>query len=404
MNQHDEAVFHLRRATELNPASSAAWGNLAKVMMELGRVDEVVEALERVIAIVPDKALYYRSLSEAWRFTPGDRHLTALETIARDGEALPPESRVEIHFALAKALDDIGDVERSFDHLLLGNRLKRASISYDEAFLLDQFERVRAAFTPELMQRLAGLGHGSAEPVFILGMPRSGSTLVEQILASHPAVTAAGELDGFAQTVTAVLGPHFPAGMAGVAAADLRQMGAAYLETVHLGPLSDGTGKAVRFTDKMPVNFVFAGLIHLALPRARIIHTRRDPVETCLSCFSKFFVNFQPFTWDLAELGRYWRAYDAMMEHWRRVLPPHVLLEVDHQAVVDDLEGQARRMVAHCGLDWDPACLDFHRAPSPVRTASWAQVRRPIYRKAAERWRVYGDRLAPLLEALAGKV
>ncbi len=400
LNRHDEATVHLRRATELTPASSAAWSNLAKTMMEVGQVDEVVEALERVIAMAPDKARYYRSLSEAWRFTPGDRHLTALEEMARNVESLPADSRIEIHFAMAKAMDDIGEYGRAFDHLLQGNRLKRTSIAYDEDFFFEQFERIRAAFTPELIGRLGGLGHDSAEPVFILGMPRSGSTLVEQILASHPAVAAAGELDTFSQTVGAVLGPRFPAD---ITAPDLQRVGAAYLDAVHLEVPGNTARAAIRFTDKMPVNFVFAGLIHLALPRARIIHTRRDPVDTCVSCFSKFFVNSQPFAWDLGELGRYWLAYDALMRHWRQTLPPEVLLEVDYQAVVDDLEGQARRLLAHCGLDWDPACLDFHRTPRPVRTASWAQVRQPIYRNAVGRWHAYDDRLAPLLEALQGK-
>ena len=369
--------------------------------MDLGRADEVVEALERVIAISPEKARYYRVLSEARRFTPGDRHLAALEEMARTADALPANSRIELHFALAKALDDVGEVDRAFDHLTQGNRLKRESISYDEEFLLGQFERVHTAFTPELITRLSGFGHGSAEPVFILGMPRSGSTLVEQILASHPAVAAAGELDTFSQTAGAVLGPRFPADMANLTPQDLERVGSAYLDAVHLEAPRTLPPRP-RFTDKMPVNFVFAGLIHLALPQARIIHTRRDPIDTCMSCFSKFFVNSQPFAWDLGELGRYWRSYDALMRHWRRVLPPGVLLEVDYQTVVDDLEGQARRLVAHCGLDWSPACLDFHRTPRPVRTASWAQIRRPIYRDAIGRWRAYGDRLAPLLDALEG--
>ena len=173
---------------------------------------------------------------------------------------------------------------------------------------------------------------------------------------------------------------------------DFRDLGARYLaEIERLAPDS------IRITDKMPTNFIFAGLIHLALPNAAIIHTVRDPVDTCLSCFSKLFTEGQHHTYDLAELGRYYRHYQALMAHWHRVLPPDRILDVRYEDVVADLEGQARRIIAHCGLDWDPRCLAFHQTERPVRTASAAQVRQPIYNSAVGRWRVHEEALRPLL-------
>ncbi|HLN25565.1 MAG TPA: sulfotransferase [Patescibacteria group bacterium] len=400
LKRPDEAVHHHRRATELGPDNAEFWSNLAKATMELGRVGEVAHALEQAIAAAPTKAPYYRSLSEARRFTPGDRYLTAMQDMARSAGSLPESEQVELHFALAKALDDVGEYGEAFDHLRQGNALRRGAVVYDEAAVLGRLDRIRTAFTPELIKRLAGQGDPSAEPVFILGMPRSGSTLVEQILASHPAVMAAGELDTFDQTVAALAGARFPDAIGELTGDDLRHIGATYLDSVHREVKPGMNASVLRITDKMPNNFVYAGLIHLAFPRARIIHTRRDAVDTCLSCFSKYFVDSQPFSWDLGELGRYWRGYDALTRHWAEVLPADVFLNVDYHAVVDDLEGQARRLLDHCHLEWDPACLEFHRGARPVRTASWAQVRQPLYRNAVGRWHAYGDRLAPLLEAL----
>jgi hypothetical protein len=232
-------------------------------------------------------------------------------------------------------------------------------------------------------------------------MPRSGSTLVEQILASHPKIFGAGELNDFG-TAVARLGDRarapFPELVRAMSEEDLRQLGTNYLDaTTALAP------EAARITDKMPFNFHFVGLIHLALPHARIIHTRRDPVDTCLSCFSTLFTAGQPYGYDLGELGRYYRGYAALMQHWRNVLPNGVMLEVQYEELVDDLEDQARRLVAHCGLDWDETCLAFHKTQRPVLTASATQVRQPIYKSAVGRWRVYEEFLGPLTRALAGE-
>jgi Sulfotransferase family len=308
---------------------------------------------------------------------------------------------MELHFALGGAYEGLAQHDRAMDHWLRGNALKRRLIGYDEAAALGTFERIAAAFTPELMRRNAGGGDPSPLPIFIVGMPRSGTTLVEQVLASHPQVFGGGERRDLTSAMADVFGrdteaAHFAERLAALTSEDFRRIGAAYLARVT--PLAPA---AQRITDKMPANFRFVGIIHLALPNARIIHIRRDPVDTCLSCFSKLFGGKQPYSYDLAELGRYYRAYERLMAHWREALPADAMLEVQYEELVSAFAPQARRIVAHCGLEWDEACLAFHRTERPVRTASAAQVRQPIYQNAVGRGRAYGSMLAPLLEALS---
>jgi hypothetical protein len=230
-------------------------------------------------------------------------------------------------------------------------------------------------------------------PVFVVGMPRSGTTLVEQVLASHPAVYGAGELRHL-QTLTDGAGA-FPQAIPGLTAVQFAAMGDAYLAKIM--PLAQDRRHVV---DKMPANFLRAGLIRLILPEARIIHCRRDPVDTCLSCYSKLFAAEQPYTYDQTELGRFHLDYQRLMAHWRAVLPASHFIEVDYEAVVVDLETEARRLLAFLDLPWDDACLRFHETARPVRTASVNQVRLPVYRTSSGRWRAHAAQLGPLLEAL----
>ncbi|MDZ7830073.1 MAG: sulfotransferase [Halofilum sp. (in: g-proteobacteria)] len=228
-------------------------------------------------------------------------------------------------------------------------------------------------------------------------MPRSGTTLVEQMLASHPRVHGAGERPDLRALIERADRDHdapFPQWVAALAPGETASLGRAYCRMV-----VDPHG-ADRVTDKMPANFAYAGLIRLALPNARIIHVRRDPADTCVSCFTYLFSGRQGFTYDLRDLGRYYRAYDALMAHWRDVLPGDFLLEVPYEELVDEPARWIEWMLSHCGLEWDDACLQFHRSERAVRTASAEQVRQPVYRSAIGRWRTYREHLSPLFEAL----
>jgi tetratricopeptide (TPR) repeat protein len=396
LKRHEEALASHDQALAIQPDFAEAHHGRATLLSTFGRIKEAQHVLEKAIELAPRKALFYNSLAFSKRFVDGDPHLTLVEALARDMESLPEEDQIYLHFVMGKVYADLGQHERSFSHLIEGNALKRKQIVYDEAAALAQVERMRQLFTAEAMRKGRGFGDRSTVPVFIIGMPRSGTTLVEQILASHPKIYGAGELDDFQIVLANLRGSVRSRG--GFGAEDLRQIGARYLERVRaIAPAAE------RITDKMPGNYLYAGLIHLALPNARIIHIRRDPLDTCLSCFSLLFTrNLLPFTYDLTELGRYYRAYATLMEHWREVLPLEQMLEVHYEELVANFEPLVRRIVAYCGLEWDDACLEFNKTQRPVRTASVVQVREPIYRSSIRRWRPYEGMLRPLIKALEG--
>ncbi len=396
----DEGVAASQQAIVLKPNLAMAQNNLAMALQQLGRLPEARSALEQAIRLSPRNPRYRRNLADITRFVAGDHRLTEMEQLADDSSSLSIDEQIDLHFALGKAYDDVGRHTEAFRQWLDGNALKRREIVYNEAARLGVMDGARAEFTADLIRKWQNVGNPSPLPIFIVGMMRSGSTLVEQILASHPQVFGGGELAYFplaAQELrTKTNGPATsPQVLSALTGEDYRDLGTRYLAEIER--LAPG---ARHITDKAPINFIFAGLIHLALPNAPIIHTVRDPVDTCISCFSRLFTEEQNHTFDLAELGRYYRHYQALMAHWRRVLPPGRILDVRYEDVVADLEGQARRIIAHCGLDWDARCLAFHQTERPVRTASTAQVRQPIYNNAIGRGRVYTQFLAPLLAEL----
>jgi tetratricopeptide (TPR) repeat protein len=394
----DEALANYEKALALKPEFAEALDRKGRALLELGRLAEASDAIEKAIKLAPAKTSFYLNLALSRRMIPGEPHVRAMEELAAEMSSLAADEQIDLNFALGKALADGGDHEQSFRRLLDGNAMKRKQIAYDEAASLGLFERTRTTFTAELLREKAGHGEPSSVPVFIVGMPRSGTTLTEQILASHPKVFGAGEIDDFGR-LAANLAGVYPEAASLMSGEQFRALGAAYL-----GRIAGAAPATERVTNKMPDNFVLAGLIHLALPNARIIHTRRDPVDTCLSCFTNLFAGSLGYVYNLAELGRYYRSYEKLMAHWRAVLPPSALLEVQYEEVVADLEGSARRIVAHCGLEWDARCLDFHKTARPVRTASATQVRQPLYASSVGRWRAYESFLEPLLAELGASV
>jgi tetratricopeptide (TPR) repeat protein len=400
LKRFDEAVASYNEALALEPNHPDAFNNMGNLLKELGQLQQAQEAYLKAIRCDSDNVSAYYNLADSKHFTSGDPHLAAMEALAAKTERLSKTDRMQLDFALGKAYADLKDYHRSFQHLLEGNAAKRAMVSYDEKSVFAWFERIEAVFTPQLIKAKSGGGDPSPTPIIILGMPRSGTTLVEQIIASHPMVHGAGELGILNDIILAVHGPHsstisFPELVRLLDTSVSQQIGARYVAAVReLGPTSK------RVTDKTISNFFFVGLIHLALPNAKIIHVVRDPVDTCVSCFTKLFVGEHNYTYNLGELGRYYKRYERLMTHWRRILPPDRILDVRYEEVVADLEGQARRVISHSGLPWDERCVSFHTTTRPVGTASAVQVRQPIYKSAVGRWRVYGEYLAPLLSAL----
>ncbi len=396
----EEALVSYDKAIALKPSLATAYNNKGNALTELGQLDEARSAFLKAIDTDPLSAGAYRNLADLKKFAPGDPHLAAMEKLVAKPEGLSEADRMKLDFALGKAYGDLKDHRRSFQHLLAANAAKRATISYDEEETLTAFDEIERTFARELIAAKSGAGDPSQRPIFILGMPRSGSTLAEQILASHPMVHGAGELKTFGEVVLAIRGADgatiaYPEFVPTLDASALTSIGTRYLALVH-----ERAPDGERVTDKMPSNYLFAGLIHLTLPNVKIIHTVRNPVDACISCFSKLFTTGQNHTYDLGELGRYYKRYEHLMEHWRRVLPPSRILDVQYENVVADLETQARRILAYCELPWDDRCLSFHETDRPVRTASATQVRQPLYKSSVGRWHEYEEFLGPLLTAL----
>jgi len=394
LGQTEEALDQFEQAAQLPGAvAEDALVGSATLLMEAGRKDEALAAFERALEAFPRSVQALAGRADTRTFKVADPDIAALEACLAEGERRSLTDQISAHFALGKAYLDIQKPERAFHHLDAGNRQKRATFTYDGAASGRWMERIAEVFTPALYARLHGAGEPSTLPVFIVGMPRSGTTLIEQIVSSHPQVTGAGELSAMRLVVEG--SSLFPDRVPGMAVEDFTRLGQAYLSRVT--PLTQGL---TRLVDKMPGNFLYAGLIPLILPGARIIHARRDPVDTCLSCYTKLFGGEQQFTYNQSELGEFYRHYERLMAHWREVLEPGCFIEVDYEAIVDNLEGEARRLVDFLGLPWNDACLNFHENRRVVRTASVNQVRQPIYKTSKGRWQTYAGYLGPLLAAL----
>lgn len=400
MDRLDEAEACFRQALLVEPDHAEALSNLGKLLMDKGRLGEAEASFRQALQIRPDYLVVRLSLALARKAKPDDENLAALiavEQAARSGATpLPAEEAILLHYALGKSYDDIGDHEKAFPHFLEGGKLKRATFDFNPDHTALHFASIMRNFDAAALDRLRGGGDPSHLPIFILGMPRSGTTLVEQIISSYPGIHGAGELSDLKEiTSRNIAGAAYPDNLHLLDQAQLAAWGAEYV-----AGLQRRAPAARRITDKMPGNFLAVGLIHLMLPNAKIIHVNRNPADTCLSCFTQLFKDGQKFTYDLAELGRYYGDYARLMDHWRNLLPKNAFLDVQYEDIVADQEAHSRRIIEYCGLDWDDACLDFHRNKRPVKTASMAQVRQPIYRSSLERWRPYEQFLEPLFSAL----
>jgi len=397
--RNEAATAHFRQAITFQPDHVEAHNNLGNALKDLGNFDEALAHYDRALALQPERAEVHYNRTEIKTFREGNPDIAILEALAARQPGTmgwTPIDAFHIHFGLAKAFDDTKDYPRAFAHMRQANALKRSQIHYDEAAMLRLFHRIATVFDRSLFDRFAGAGDPSAAPVFVLGMPRSGSSLVEQILASHPRIYGAGELKSLESAARFVFNSSdppliYPECVPGFDAEVLQRLGQLYVSRLPFVPDAD------RIVDKMPDNFLSVGLIRLIIPNARIIHTMRDPIDTCVSCYSKLFAEGLHYTYDPGELGRYYRHYRDLMDHWRSVLPPGAMLDVSYESVVENLEGEARRLIDYCGLPWDDRCIQFHQTKRSVSTASAVQVRQPLYRSSMQRWRKYEADLGPLL-------
>lgn len=429
-----EAVAYMQKAIGLEPSKFASHLMLADAFSMLGRNTEALESYERCLVLEPDEpsallgkghllrvrgrrteaAACYRKCVAAQPAFGGaywslaslkDLSLTDTEVAEMrnriDSGALDAESEVSFHFAIARAYENKKDFDAAWQEYQSGNRLKRSLIKYDPVENETKLDRMLNVFSGEFLDRPTHAETISPLPIFILGMPRSGSTLIEQILASHSMVEGAGELPRI--TMLAVsLGSHradglaYPEVLKTLSKEQLAAIGKSYVHQTGPHRLQD----TPYFTDKMPANYSHAGFIHLILPHSKIIDARRDPVDTCIGNYRQLFAAGKTQSYDLQELGEYYLQYIRVMDHWDEVLPGRIL-RVQYEDVVDDLEGQVRRILDHCELPWEGGCLDFFKSERDVNTASAEQVRQPIYKDAIGYWRNYESHLGELLQILA---
>ncbi len=389
-----------RRVLELDPENAAALILLAQGNSIAGDRETAEAHCLRSLEISPDLPLAWSMLAHLRRFGEADRETIARVESIPERRALGDEDQCYLHFALGRMHHDCKHYDRAFAHFERGNRIHRCRREFDLDAWVRRVDALITAFDVGFFARTGGFGDPSAQPVFVFGMPRSGTSLVEQILASHPAVHGAGELNAMPECARRLgtevgSGPEdYPGAVGGVGRGSARRLAHFYLET-----LGRDRPAAERITDKLPGNYSYLGLIALLLPAARLVHCRRDVLDVCLSNYMHHYGDGHVYTYDLRELGLVYRQYERIMRHWREVLP----LEI-HEVVYEDLvmnqERRSRELVAFCGLDWDPACLDFHAGERAVATASQWQVRQPIYHSALRRWKHYEPHLGELRLAL----
>jgi tetratricopeptide (TPR) repeat protein len=382
-----EAEKVLRRTVALDPRNAMAHDLLGNLLSEFGRFDEARECFERAIAIAPLLAGCYYDLVRCRPVTSDDDGLLQRMEAALATPGLEGAQRVRLHLAIGKAADDLGNYTLAMQHFDEADAVRRGSSSFDSAAFAIEIDQLIARCTPEWMARAPELGSRDATPVLILGMPRSGTTLVEQIVSNHPEVAAGGELHFWNERGAA----WHRSGAPGTERPFLAKAAEDYL-----GVLRGIAPKAARVTDKMPFNFLWAGLIHMAFPRAIIIHCRRAAVDTALSIHQTHFHPSLAFPTGGEELVMYFRSYQRLMDHWRRVLPVDRFIEVDYEELTRAPEPVIRRIIAGCGLAWHDACLRPESNPRAVRTPSKWQARQPIYRNSVARWRRYEPWLGPL--------
>jgi tetratricopeptide (TPR) repeat protein len=389
-----DAQASARRSLALRPGAADTLALLGSLAIDHGRFKEAEDLLRQALAIDPELPEALTSLMAVRKMSAADAPWRdAAERVLARGLAVG--HAINLHHALGKFHDDIDDRDAAFEHHRSGNELARRSrLRYDRTEMTRRVTGTLAAFDRDALAALRPGGITSELPIFVVGMPRSGTSLTEQILASHPQVHGAGELLYwiFAADAEREATPE-------QRAATIAGLGRAYLEG-----LAAQAPDAARVIDKLPVNFRHIGLIHAALPGARFIHVGRSPLDTCLSIYFQGFSAAHPYATDFGDLAHYYHEYRRLMAHWRAVLPPGTLIEVRYEDLVDEPESWSRRMLAHIGLPWDPRCLEFHRTERPVLTASNWQVRQPINRGSVERWRRYERFIGPLREALGDEL
>ena len=401
IGEYDEAIRLYEQLLREYPLHGKVWLSYGHALKTAGRQDDSIAAYRKSIELEPRLGEAYWSLANLKTFRFDDADVAAMRTQLERSD-LTQEDRFHFHFSLGKAAEDSRDYAESFRHYAEGNRLRKEVVPYDSATVTENVRRSRALFTPGFFAARRGMGCMAPDPIFVVGLPRSGSTLVEQILSSHSAIEGTMELPDVIGIVKELSGRNrrsevskYPEVLESLEPDTLRELGERYLQQTRIQRKTD----APYFIDKLPNNWAHVGLIHLMLPNARIIDTRRHPLSCCFSGFKQHFARGQNFSYSLDDIGRYYADYVTLMAHYDAVLPGRVH-RVVYERMVDDTESEVRRLLDYCGLPFEDACLRFYENDRAVRTASSEQVRQPIFRDAVDHWRHYEPWLDPLKAAL----
>lgn len=391
-----EAEDSYRLALTLKPGLAEAHNNIGSLKQDLGKFEEALNSYRKAVSLDDTYTEAYIKLANCKKFNPQDEHILSGMEKHLGKDRLKEEDALNLNFAMGKAYDDLGRYDNAFQHYHEANRLQCQKHSFNREEFEEKISQIIDTFSGDFFSRRGDFGNASELPVLIVGMPRSGTTLLEQIISSHPQVCGAGEL-GFWSRRQHKLKFTSPTVLK---TETVRSIADEYI--THLRSFSATAG---RVTDKMPHNFMSLGLIHLAFPNARLVHCRRNPVDTCLSIyFHKFIARNHPYSCNLEDLAFYYRQYERLMKHWKETLPPGVFIEVEYENLVANQEAESRRLMDFCGLEWDEVCLQFHNSERIVRTPSNWQVRQPIYNSSVERWRNYEPFVAPLIQLLEDEV
>ena len=401
IGDYDEALRLYEELTPAFPDHAKLWMSYGHILKTVGRLEESVTAYRRALAAQPALGEVWWSLANLKTVQFGDEDVAAMEAALDGGEDLAPEDRLHLHFALGKAWADAGEAEKAFHHYAAGNALRKQEQGYDPEAVTAQVDRTIATLTPEFLAVREDWGDRSPDPIFIIGLPRAGSTLVEQILSCHSQVEGTMELPDIpflaAREARAqgLVPRDWPGAVKAMDRDKLAALGAEYLERTRVQRKTDKPF----YIDKLPNNWAYAGLIHLILPNAKLIDARRHPLDCCFSNFRQHFAKGQAFTYDLEDIGRYYADYVQAMDHYDRVLPGRVH-RVIHERLLEEPEAEVRAVLDYLGLPFEAACLEFYRSSRPVRTASSEQVRRPLNKDGVGQWQPFEPWLEPLRRAL----
>jgi len=395
LGRQEDAIAHHERALAIKPHYAEAYNNLAYVLQDLGRQKEAITRIEQALAIKPDFAEAHRNLTS---IKPSEEQIPIIKKLLKS-PVVSDKNAVHYHYALGNIFDDAKSHDKAFEHYLKANTLKRNTISYDAKKHSVFVESLIKVYSKSYFQEKVVVGSDSELPVFIVGMPRSGTTLVEQIVSSHSQVYGAGELS-LIWRIEKTIAKQFEASRPYPECMSLcKEAIAEHFSTPYLKEIGKYSQNAIHITDKMPDNFLRIGLIKILFPKARIIHCQRSALDTCTSIFLKYFVSANEYSFDLTELGQYYLDYERLMAHWRSLFPSEIF-EVQYEEIVMHQEKITRQLVDYLGLDWDEKCLDFHSNKRTVRTASNLQVRKPIYKNSINRWKQYEEHLGSLIGIL----